>query len=129
MITDPGGLRAGGLFEWHTVVETEGFSKVDCIKATVEQLRLPVGEAKRVVHDSAAWADDREGHDEWQSGCRARWATSAPRGDDGGECLAVGVTRNPGPRIAQHSYWTAARSDSSGRMTVAITLWWAGWAT
>ena len=45
-------------------LRAEGFSKVDCIKATVQQLRLPLADAKRVVHDSAAWADVREHDDE-----------------------------------------------------------------
>jgi hypothetical protein len=45
-------------------LRAEGFSKVDCIKATVQQLRLPLADAKRVVHDSAAWADVRERDDE-----------------------------------------------------------------
>jgi hypothetical protein len=45
-------------------LRAEGFSKVDCIKATVQQLRLPLADAKRVVHDSAAWADVREQDDE-----------------------------------------------------------------
>lgn len=45
-------------------LRAEGFSKVDCIKATVQQLRLPLADAKRVVHDSAAWAEVREQDDE-----------------------------------------------------------------
>lgn len=45
-------------------LRAEGFSKIDCIKATVEQLRLPLADAKCVVHDSAAWADVREQDDE-----------------------------------------------------------------
>lgn len=45
-------------------LRAEGYSKVDCIKATVQQLRLPLADAKRVVHDSAAWADVRERDDE-----------------------------------------------------------------
>lgn len=39
------------------VLRGESFSKVDCIKATVEHLRLPLGDAKWIVHESAAWAD------------------------------------------------------------------------
>lgn len=46
------------------VLRAEGFSKVDCIKATVDQLRLPLGDAKRIVHDSATWADVRERDDD-----------------------------------------------------------------
>ena len=52
---------------WDAILGTlraEGFSKVHCIKATVDQLRLPLGDAKRIVHDSAAWADVRERDDE-----------------------------------------------------------------
>lgn len=54
---------------WDAILATlraEGFSKVDCIKATVDLLRLPLGEAKRVVHDSETWADVRDRDDEWQ---------------------------------------------------------------
>lgn len=40
-------------------LRAEGFSKVDCIWATVKLLRLPLADAKRVVHDSRAWADRR----------------------------------------------------------------------
>ncbi|MGH9156674.1 MAG: hypothetical protein ACRD1K_12750 [Acidimicrobiales bacterium] len=46
-------------------LRAEGFSKVDCIRATVEQLRLPLADAKRVVHESAAWADVRRDDDDW----------------------------------------------------------------
>lgn len=47
-----------------TALRAEGFSKIDCIKATVEVLRLPLADAKRVVHDSEAWADVRRRDDE-----------------------------------------------------------------
>ena len=62
--------RAAALWQagerWDAILgalRAEGFSKIDCIKATVDQLRLPLADAKRVVHDSAAWADVRE-HDD-----------------------------------------------------------------
>ncbi|MGH9189423.1 MAG: hypothetical protein ACRD0Q_05260 [Acidimicrobiales bacterium] len=54
---------------WDAIIaalRAEGFSKVDCIKATVEHLRLPLGEAKRIVHESAVWADVRQGDEDWQ---------------------------------------------------------------
>jgi ribosomal protein L7/L12 len=64
--------RAAALWEagerWDAILSalrTEGYSKVDCIKATIEQLRLPLTDAKRVVHESAAWADVRQDDDEW----------------------------------------------------------------
>ncbi|HET7489285.1 MAG TPA: hypothetical protein VFJ85_15240 [Acidimicrobiales bacterium] len=47
------------------VLRAEGFSKIDCVKATVDQLRLPLGEAKRIVHDSDAWADIRDSDEAW----------------------------------------------------------------
>jgi hypothetical protein len=52
---------------WDEILESlraEGFSKVDCIRATVEILRLPLADAKRIVHESRAWADRRERDDE-----------------------------------------------------------------
>jgi hypothetical protein len=65
--------RAAALWQagerWDAILgslRAEGFSKVDCIKATVDQLRLPLGDAKRIVHHSAAWADVKDRDDEWQ---------------------------------------------------------------
>lgn len=43
----------------------QGFSKIDSIRATAEILRLPLADAKRLVHDSQAWADRRQNDDEW----------------------------------------------------------------
>jgi hypothetical protein len=70
MIADVKG-RAAKLWQagerWDAILgalRAEGFSKIDCIRATVEQLRLPLVDAKRVVHDSTAWADIRESDDE-----------------------------------------------------------------
>ncbi len=53
---------------WDTILVTlreEGFSKVDCIKATAQQLRVPLADAKRLVHHSEAWADTRQPDDAW----------------------------------------------------------------
>lgn len=55
--------------QWDTILarlRAEGFSKMDCIRATVEVLRQPLGEAKRVVHNSETWADIRQRDDDWQ---------------------------------------------------------------
>ena len=64
--------RAASLWDdgarWDAILATlrvEGFTRVDCIKATVELLRLPLADAKRVVHDSQTWADTRGRDDEW----------------------------------------------------------------
>ncbi len=64
--------RAASLWDdrarWDAILATlraEGFTKVDYIKATVELLRLPLADAKRVVHDSQTWADVRGRDDEW----------------------------------------------------------------
>lgn len=64
--------RAASLWQagerWDAILgalRAEGYSKVDCIKATVEQLRLPLADAKRLVHESVAWADARQAHEQW----------------------------------------------------------------
>jgi hypothetical protein len=64
---------------WDAILENlraEGFSKIDCIRATVEVLRLPLADAKRLVHESRAWADRREQDDQWHD---ALIADSRPR--------------------------------------------------
>jgi len=45
------------------ILRDEGFSKSECIRVTVEILRLPLADAKRIVHESRAWADRREQDD------------------------------------------------------------------
>jgi hypothetical protein len=53
---------------WDEILQTlrgEGFSKVDCIRATVEILRLPLADAKRLVRESQAWVDRREPDDQF----------------------------------------------------------------
>lgn len=64
--------RAASLWDdgarWDAILATlraEGFTKVDCIKATVELLRLPLADAKRVVHNNQTWADVRGRDDGW----------------------------------------------------------------
>ncbi len=68
---------------WDEILETlraEGFSKIDCIRATVEMLRLPLADAKRLVHESRAWADRRESDDQWHDALIAELeAEVAPR--------------------------------------------------
>ena len=41
-------------------LRAEGFSKVDCVQATIDVLRLPLTDAKLIVHGSRAWADRRK---------------------------------------------------------------------
>lgn len=70
---------------WDAILETlrnEGFSKIDCIRATVEILRLPLVDAKRLVHESRAWADRRESDDQWHDELIAELQADAapPRG-------------------------------------------------
>jgi hypothetical protein len=51
---------------WDTVLEQlreEGFSPVQAINATIDRLGVPVADAKRIVHLSAAWADARAEND------------------------------------------------------------------
>jgi hypothetical protein len=42
----------------------DGFSPIESIKVTRAVLRLSLGEAKRIVHQSTAWEDAREGFDQ-----------------------------------------------------------------
>ncbi len=53
---------------WDAVMQTlraESYSKADCIRASVEVLRLPLADAKRLVHESQVWRDVRDADDEW----------------------------------------------------------------
>ena len=58
-------------------LRAEGFSKVDCIRATVELLRLPPTDAKRLVHESRAWAGRRESDDEFHEVLEVEFRTEA----------------------------------------------------
>ncbi len=82
--------RAASLWQagerWDAILgalRAEGYSKVDCIKATVDQLRLPLADAKRVVHESAAWADVRQEDDQWHEQLAADAEPALPRSDTG----------------------------------------------
>lgn len=48
-----------------SALRAEGFSKVESIRATVELLRIPLAEAKRIVHNSDTWSDVHERDDQW----------------------------------------------------------------
>ncbi len=53
---------------WYAVMQTlrdEGYSKTDCIRASVEVFRLPLADAKRLVHESDVWRDRRAADEEW----------------------------------------------------------------
>lgn len=58
-------------------LRAEGFSKVDCIRATVEILRLSPTDAKRLVHESRAWADRRGLDDEFHEVLELEFRTEA----------------------------------------------------
>jgi len=61
-------------------LRAEGFSKVDCIRTSVEILRLPLADAKRIVHESQAWADRRGTDDQFHDGLEATFRTEAASG-------------------------------------------------
>ena len=66
---------------WDEILETlraEGFSKVDCIRATVEI--LPLADAKRIVHDSRAWADRRKTDEQFHDVLEAEFRAEASGG-------------------------------------------------
>ena len=51
------------LLDWNSVLavlRTDGFSKTDCMRAMVELLQIPLGDAKGLVHNSQTWSDIRE---------------------------------------------------------------------
>jgi hypothetical protein len=53
---------------WDAVLRTlraEGYSKTDCIRASVDVLRLPLADAKRLVHGSDVWRDVRDADEQW----------------------------------------------------------------
>jgi hypothetical protein len=54
--------------------------RADCIRATVELLRLPLAGAKRLVHDSRAWADRRVADDQFHQSFLA-WLDDAQTGE------------------------------------------------
>jgi hypothetical protein len=67
---------------WDEILQTlraEGFSKIDSIRATVEVLRLPLADAKRLVHESRAWSDRREQDDLWHDALIAELEAEASR--------------------------------------------------
>jgi hypothetical protein len=54
---------------WDAVLarlRADGFSPVESIKVTRAVLDVSLGEAKRIVHESAAWADARASFEEMQ---------------------------------------------------------------
>jgi ribosomal protein L7/L12 len=69
---------------WDAVMQslrTEGYSKIDCIRASVDVLRLPLADAKRLVHESDVWRDLRDADDEWHDALIAELGAEAlPRG-------------------------------------------------
>lgn len=68
---------------WDAILDAlrnEGFSKMDCIRASVEVLRLPLADAKRVVHESRAWADRREDDDRFHDALIAELQAEASTG-------------------------------------------------
>lgn len=65
---------------WDEILETlraEGFSKVESIRATVEILRLPLADAKRLVHESRAWADRQADDDRFHEVLEAEFRAEA----------------------------------------------------
>jgi hypothetical protein len=60
--------------DWDHVLaqlRADGFSPVDAIKITRIVRQVSLGEAKSIVHDSAAWADARELFDDLQENALA----------------------------------------------------------
>jgi ribosomal protein L7/L12 len=55
--------------DWDNVLvqlRSDGFSPIDAIKITRVVRQVGFGEAKRIVHDSSAWADARASFEDLQ---------------------------------------------------------------
>lgn len=68
---------------WDEILESlraDGFSKGDCVGATVEILRLPLADAKRIVHESRAWADRREDDEQFHETLEATFRAEVAGG-------------------------------------------------
>ena len=53
--------------DWDRVLaqlRADGFSPIESMKVTRAVLHVSIGEAKRIVHFSEAWADAREGFEQ-----------------------------------------------------------------
>ncbi len=53
--------------EWERVLSqlrVDGFAPIESIKVTRAVLGVPLGEAKRIVHESTTWADARAAFEE-----------------------------------------------------------------
>jgi hypothetical protein len=55
-------------------LRSDGFSPVDAIKITRVGRHVGLGEAKRIVHDSSAWADARASFEDLQENAVAALA-------------------------------------------------------
>jgi hypothetical protein len=71
---------------WDDVLETlrdEGYTKIDAVRASVEILRLPLADAKPLVHGSRVWRDvraaDEHLHDKLVATIRAEVDAPQPR--------------------------------------------------
>ena len=80
-VTDRAASLCGDGARWNAILDlrAEGVTKFECINATVELLRLPLADAKRVTHDSQTWADVRWRDDEWHNSLDAELDTTESR--------------------------------------------------
>lgn len=46
-----------------TTLRDEGFTKIDCVRVAVHLLRVPLMDAKRLVHHNPAWKEERSADD------------------------------------------------------------------
>ncbi|MGH9223712.1 MAG: hypothetical protein ACRD2W_07970 [Acidimicrobiales bacterium] len=82
---------------WEAIVadlRSDGFSKIDCIRVTVELLRVPLGEAKRLVHFSSAWADVRNRDETFQTLAAAALAVADESPDPDEAAVSQPVNEN-----------------------------------
>jgi hypothetical protein len=71
---------------WDTVLQTlraEGYSKTDWIRASADVLRLPLSDAKRLVHGSDVWRDVRDADEQWHDALVAELRAEPSRPEHG----------------------------------------------
>jgi hypothetical protein len=93
------------------ILRAEGFSKIESIRATMGLLRVPLAEAKRLIHFSTAWSDVRARDNAFHSLAAAALAADGNDGSPAG----MGGSRSD-RELAQHlvGVVTALREGNVG---------------
>jgi hypothetical protein len=81
-------------YQWEDLVaalRAAGFTKIDCIRVAIDLLRLPLSEAKRLIHLSPAWSDVRTRDDAFHALAAAAVAGAIDDADASAEAAETGL--------------------------------------